>query len=358
MKQIRIAFLLACALLAAIPVSGQNGNQGPARHALLALTPNSKDSKTGPILDQTAWDLLTYGQEPIKEFADQLCARIRWDIDVTDEMDAGTRPKDAALERALMDEFEVFVDFMLRLGMIAEEHTNVRMKRNAAGEWSYSLTPAPEFETGLWMNHVPKAKKKDDVRGYAVCMVNGEYYFCERPMGGGFVPVSLNDDELYVANVAFTLIRNIGLMFERGTLDILKEVYTKDGDQFERPFQVCHLYLDALSKAIANNDKVEVQYQPMPKAGAMNASYKAKVLPLEKAVSDAVVDCVVTSDSWEVQRDAAGNILRRVIYGYSLVQTKRGKQATRVSWAEDYMGDGKYGAVRSYGVGGGQFYVK
>jgi len=90
----------------------------------------------------------------------------------------------------------------------------------------------------------------------------------------------------------------------------------------------------------------------------MNASYKAKVLPLEKAVSDKVIDCVVTSDGWEVQRDAAGNILRRVIQGYSIVQTKRGKQAVRVSWAEDHMGGGKYGSIHAYGNGGAQFYVK
>jgi len=356
MKQIRIALLLTCALLAAIPVLGQG--EGPERHALLGLKPSSKDAQTGPILDQTAWELIYYKPDQIKAFADQLCKRIRWDIDVTDAMDEGTRTKDTALEQALLEEFEVFSDFMLRLGRIVEQHTNVRMTRNARGEWSYSLTPAPEFETKPWTEHVPKARKKDNVQAYAVCMVNGEYYFCERPLGGGFVPVVLDDDELYVANVAFTLIRNIGLIFENGSLDILKEVYTRSSDQFERPFQTCHLYLDAVSKALANNDKVEVQYQPMPKAGAMNASYKSKVLPLEKAITDTVVDCVVTSDSWEVQRDSAGNILRRVIYGYSFVQTKRGKQATRVSWAEDYTGDGKYGAVHSFGVGGGQFYVK
>ena len=358
MNRIKIALLLAFVLLAAIPVSAQNGNQGPERHALLALKPSSKDAQTGPILDQTAWELLYYKPEQIREFANQLCTRIKWDIKVTDEMGDGTRPKDAALNQALLDEFEVFVDFMLRLGMIAEQHTNVHMTRNANGEWSYSLRPAPEFETKPWTEHVPKAKRKDKVQAYAVCMVNGDYYFCERPLGGDFVPVILDDDELYVANVAFSLIRNIGLIFETGTLDILKEVYFRDSDRFERPFQVCHLYLNALSKAFANNDKIEVQYQPMPKAGAMNASYKSKVLPLEKAITDAVVDCVVTSDSWEVQRDAAGNILRRVIYGYSFVQTKRGKQATRVSWAEDYMGGGNYGAVHAYGTGGGRFYVK
>ena len=357
MKRIPVTIALLLALC--VPALAQNP-QGPARHDLLALTPSNRDSRTGDILDQTAWSLVYYKPEPVKDFARQLCRRIEWDLQVTDEMAEGRRPKDEALMQSLIDECSVFLDFALRLGQIAERHTNVRMNRDAQGEWSYSLTPAPEFETKLWMEHVPKAKKKENVNGYAVCMVKGVYYFCERPFGGGFVPVILDEDELYVANVAFTLIRNIGLMYQNGILDLLKEMYTDkhQQDNFERSYQTCHLYLDAVSKALENNDKIEIKYEPMPKAGALNASMKAKVLPLEKAITDKVVDCVVTSDSWEVQRDAAGNILRRVIYGYSLVQTKRGKQATRVSWAEDYMGGGNYGAVHSYGVGGGQFYVK
>ena len=151
--------------------------------------------------------------------------------------------------------------------------------------------------------------------------------------------------------------RNIGIIYESGALAILKEWYPNDQEQFERTYQTCLLYLDTVNKAIENNDKVEIKYQPMPKAGAMNASMKDKVLPLEKAVTSTVVDCVVTSDVWEVQKDATGTPIRRVIYGYSFVQTKRGKQAVRVSWAEDYQG-GSYGPLHCYGVGGSKFYVK
>lgn len=359
MKRFSFAMLFVLALLVAVPAGAQD-NQGPERHDLLALTPSDRDSQTGEILDQTAWDFVYYKPGPIKAFAEQLCKRIKWDIQVIDDMEEGRRTKDEKFEKSLVDETRVFVDFMLRLGKIAEQHTNVRMKKGDNGEWSYSLTPAPQFETKPWTVHVPKAVKNKDARAYAACMVKGVYYFCERPLGGGFVPVVLDDDELYVANVAYALIRNIGLMYENGALDLLKELFSdaRNQDMFECYYQTCLLYLDAVSKALANNDKIEVKYEPMPKAGAMNASYKAKVLPLEKAVSDKVVDCVVTSDGWEVQKDAAGNILRRVIYGYSIVQTKRGKQAVRVSWAEDHMGGGKYGSIHAYGNGGAQFYVK
>ncbi|MBQ6957998.1 MAG: hypothetical protein IJP77_05520 [Bacteroidales bacterium] len=360
MKTIQFTLLFLCALGSFIPAGAQNGDKGPERHALLALKPSDKDSQTAGILDQTAWEFIYYKPQQIKDFAGQLCKRIKWDLQVTDEMAEGKRAKDAALEQALIDECRVFVDFMLRLGQIAERHTNVRMNRNAQGEWAYSLTPAPEFETGLWPQHVPKALKNKDVKTYAACMVKGVYYFCERPLGGGFVPVVLDDDELYVPGVSLALIRNIGLMYENGILDLLKEM-TSDKyyqDMYDRSYQTCLLYMDAVNKALSNNDKIEIQYEPMPKAGAMNASMKAKVLPLEKAITDKVVDCVVTSDGWKVETDAAGTPIRRVIYGYSIVQTKRGKQATRVSWAEDYQGGGQYGALHAYGVGGGKFYVK
>lgn len=360
MKRFSFALLFVCALLLVIPAGAQD-NQGPARHALLALTPSDRDSQTGEILDQTAWELIYYKPAAIKDFSQQLCERIKWGVQVVDDMEEGRRAKDEKLEKSLVDESRVFVDFMLRLGKIAEQHTNVRMKRGDDGEWTYSLTPAPQFETKPWTIHVPKAVKNKDAKAYAACMVKGVYYFCERPLGGGFVPVVLNDDELYIANVAFTLIRNIGLIYENGALNILQEMLSRDKrdqDMYERPYRTCQLYLESVSKAIENNDKIEIKYEPMPKAGKMNASYKAKVLPLEKAVTKEVVDCVITSDGWEVQKDAAGNILRRVIYGYSIVQTKRGKQAVRVSWAEDHMGGGKYGAIHAYGNGGAQFYVK
>jgi hypothetical protein len=96
----------------------------------------------------------------------------------------------------------------------------------------------------------------------------------------------------------------------------------------------------------------------MPKAGGMNASMKAKALAAEKSKFKDVLDVVVTSDSWTIEKTAAGVPIRRVIYGYSIGKTKDGKRATRVSWAEEYQGGGKYGSLHTYGVGGDSFYVK
>ena len=111
MKRFHIALLLVCGLLAAFPVGAQNADQGPERHALLALTPSNRDSRTGDILDQTAWALVYYKPEPVKDFARQLCRRIEWDLQVTDEMADGKRPKDEALMQSLVDECSVFFGF-------------------------------------------------------------------------------------------------------------------------------------------------------------------------------------------------------------------------------------------------------
>ena len=63
-------------------------------------------------------------------------------------------------------------------------------------------------------------------------------------------------------------------MTKRECLDLLKEMYTDKyhQDNFERSYQTCHFYLSAVSQALGNNDKIEVKYEPMPRAGAMNAS--------------------------------------------------------------------------------------
>ena len=39
-------------------------------------------------------------------------------------------------------------------------------------------------------------------------------------------------------------------------------------------------------------------------------------------------------------------------------ETEHGKMATRVSWAEDHQGGGKYGGLRAYGNGMESYYVK
>ncbi|MBR3450151.1 MAG: hypothetical protein IKH24_04850 [Bacteroidales bacterium] len=359
MKRIQFTLLFLCAMLVTAPIFAQTLPQGPELPELMGLKPmHIAGDETDSFMEKTAWELVFMTPDQVKAFTAKLCNRANWARQILAEMEEGKRPEDNTVAQKLIDECKNCVTFLLKLGVIAGQHTNVQMKKTDQGAWTYEVTPAPEFRTNMWLTKAPQAKKKPDVMCPPVCMVNYKYYFCEQPFGGGNIPTVIDDDEMYVAQVSFVLLRNIGIVYESGALALLKKWYPDDQERFERTYQTCLLYLDSVTKAIENNDKVEIKYEPMPAAGKMNASMKAKVLPLEKAVTDKVVDCVVTSDGWKVETDATGTPIRRVIYGYSIVQTKRGKQATRVSWAEDYQGGGQYGALHAYGVGGAKFYVK
>ncbi len=129
-------------------------------------------------------------------------------------------------------------------------------------------------------------------------------------------------------------------------------------DLYEKYYYGALLFCEAIGEALKLNTPGNLEFKSMPKAGGMNASMKAKALAAEKSKFKDVLDVVITSDSWNIEKTAAGVPIRRVIYGYSIGNTKDGKRATRVSWAEEYQGGGKYGSLHTYGVGGDSFYVK
>ena len=66
-----------------------------------------------------------------------------------------------------------------------------------------------------------------------------------------------------------------------------------------------------------------------------------------------VIDVVITSNSWKVDP-----LTRRSVSGYVIKKDEYGKRAFGRSWCQDYMGGGKYGSLRNYGVGLGSFYLK
>jgi hypothetical protein len=85
----------------------------------------------------------------------------------------------------------------------------------------------------------------------------------------------------------------------------------------------------------------------------MNKSLKAKALAVAKAEDSSVIDVVITSNHWNVTP-----LERRSVSGYVIRNTKMGKQASGRSWCQDYMGGGKYGSLRNFGVGLDSFYIK
>ena len=113
------------------------------------------------------------------------------------------------------------------------------------------------------------------------------------------------------------------------------------------------VFVDNVQKALASNTPENIERHPMPKAGSLNKSLKAKALALAKAEDSSVIDVVITSNSWNVKP-----LERRSVSGYVIKKDEYGKRAFARTWCQDYMGGGKYGSLRNYGVGMGSFYLK
>ena len=114
---------------------------------------------------------------------------------------------------------------------------------------------------------------------------------------------------------------------------------------------------NCVNQALANNTPDNLEKAPMPKAGSLNKSLKAKALAIAKESDPSIVDVVITSNTWDIKREG-GVIKNRVVYGYVIRNTEMGKHASKRSWCQDYQGGGKYGGLRSFGVGTESFYVK
>ena len=113
------------------------------------------------------------------------------------------------------------------------------------------------------------------------------------------------------------------------------------------------VFVNNVQKALASNTPENIERHPMPKAGSLNKSLKAKALALAKAEESSVIDVVITSNSWNVKP-----LERRSVSGYVIKKDEYGKRAFARTWCQDYMGGGKYGSLRNYGVGMGSFYLK
>ena len=113
------------------------------------------------------------------------------------------------------------------------------------------------------------------------------------------------------------------------------------------------LFAELMIQALNSNSPSNIERKAMPKAGSLNKSLKAQALRASKAEDSGVIDVVITSNNWKVDP-----LTRRSVTGYVIKQDAHGKRAFSRSWCQDYMGGGKYGSLRSYGVGMGSFYIK
>ncbi len=148
-----------------------------------------------------------------------------------------------------------------------------------------------------------------------------------------------------------SVVEKLGILLEGLTTEF--DSRPDDKYELEKLYAKTQIWVTLVSQAMGNNTPDNVEKAAMPKAGKLNASLKAKALAIAKSDDSSVLDVVITSNNWEVKP-----LERRIVYGYVIRKDELGKMAVERSWCQDYMGGGKYGSLRHYGVGLKSFYVK
>lgn len=326
---------------------------GPEIPQLMAMNESySEYDETGQYINSLAWGLRKASQSEVKALAEKLTARFKWDRTILAQLDAN---EDYEFGQQLIKEMKNWQSFYITLGEIMNLISFAQFQKDESNGLWYT-EGCPLMMCGMFKAGVPASE--EGVKGVgriSFARKNGKGFFCDVKLE----PVFAEENELEVAKLDLNMATNISNLFEGYPLEWCRQ--TQQGvmqDQFDIYYHKAHYYANALKEAISGNSLDNLEFKPMPKAGSMNASMNAKALAAEKTKSHKdVVKVVVTSNSWEVQKNPAGIPIRRVIYGYSVGNTKHGKMATKVSWAEDYQG-GKYGSLHCYGVGTESFYVK
>lgn len=331
---------------------GKSYGSGPEIPRIMAMETSYSDyDESGKYLNSVAWGLRKTSQSEAKTLAEKLTARFKWARKTLQEMQEG---ENYELEMQLKKELGNWQAFYVKIGEIMNLINNGNYKKDNTG--AFYLDSPPLMHVGM---HVAgNSASEEGVMGIGSVLFTrnkGKSYFCDYK----FDPVFAEEDDIRVAKLDLNMATNISILFEGYPVEWCRE--TQQGvmkDQFAIYYQKSLTYTSALKEAIKGNSLDNLEFKSLPKAGSLNASLNAQALAAEKKKGKDAIKVVIVSNSWEIQKNAAGQPIRRVIYGYSVANTKHGKMATRVSWAEDYQGGGKYGSLHAYGVGTEYFYVK
>ena len=332
---------------------------GPEVPELMALEPSwNQYDATGQKIAQFAWGLRKANNDEIRDLAAKLTARAKYDREILAGLENGTYELEYEekyeLKTKLENELSNWSALYSRLGEITSLLFSAEFKQDEHGLWYYEGQQL--FIVGMHVTGVPASE--EGIVGTKTTLftsLNNKAFFCTSDRQ----PKVANDDEISMAKRDQNLMTNIAILFEGYPVDYCmateRGVMAKEYAQY---YNRALSYSSTVKMAIDSNSPDNLEFKPMPKAGALNASLKSQALAAEKVKKTDLVDVVITSDSWQVDTNALGTPIRRVIFGYAIVKTEYGKMANRVSWAEDYQG-GSYGKLHAYGVGaGGSFYVK
>ena len=198
-----------------------------------------------------------------------------------------------------------------------------------------------------------KYRAKGSAQGIILVSRNGKYVFATLGGQGSYLsPADLEGAKKCAKQMHLFQIftKDIHLLWD--------EVGEKYSNTQKYMYYNQNVYANAADQAIAQNSPENIDYKPMPKAGAMHSKFKAEALAIAKADDPKVIDVVITSNDWDVLMKGLVPE-RRNIYGYIVTKDELGKKCSERVWTQKYQGDGKYGKLKAGGVGvSSDFYVK
>ena len=130
--------------------------------------------------------------------------------------------------------------------------------------------------------------------------------------------------------------------------------YTQDSSKAA----VCCIYG---REALKNNSIDVVIFHPMPAKGSLHDALAKEALACAQAGYPHmnIVDVLINSNDWVIQRNRFGVIIRRVCLGWAIQKDDIGLRAVPVKWQQPNQGGNAYGKLQLFNYGGNNwFYVK
>lgn len=283
-------------------------------------------------------------EDGLRELRSQMDARFKHNH-LIDQINSGP-DYDVKLWESIQKEYERYWKFYEKIstGTIAMINST-KVTEDADGAVSVSTKGS--------LMLVNKFRKNGSAQGIILSNRNGKYVFATLGGQGSY----LSGPDLEGAKKCAKQMH----LFQIFTKDIhllwdeVGEKYSKDSKYM---YYNQNVYANAADQALAQNTPENIDYKPMPKAGSMQAKFKAEALAIAKADDPKVIDIVITSNDWDVVMKGVVPE-RRNIYGYYITQDELGKKCTERVWTQKYQGNGNYGKLKAGGVGvSADFYVK
>ncbi len=282
-------------------------------------------------MKQYVQQLSSKSETECQQLGVQLYQRVQYDQKIIQSMEKGTLPYDGSLQSKADNEISQWKTFYNVLSN-HRIHYVPEMMKQSDGSWSNNNHSHIMIPTGGSPAHVFLKNNKGQF-----CTIAGDAIF----VGDAEVKAATDDRNFY-----------------KNTRWLLEEFAKAKDDLVEKMYYASRFSADVIGEAVANNSVENIERRDRPKAGTMNSAFHAKALQLAKQQDSSIIDCVITSDRWDVKLNAFGTPINRIIYGYVYYKDQYGTKASSRSWDQKYQG-GKYGALGNHGVGAkADYYVK